>query len=166
MEKWKAVLVVALLLGIAMVSWAATTYTAPTSYGERSDRVSHRYATPVQGLMVVEATTTTQSDQTVAIDTNLSGYLDRVTITHDGNDAAWSLSITDTDAVTLFTKADLNAADDPCSFIVSFPSADGTYYGGVPFVGGLTLTIADANTTGVAATAIHVKLYVREQWRR
>ena len=165
----KRLLLILAALWVAFLSLeilAATTYTIPTPSGERSDRVTNRYATPIQGMLVVESTTTTQDDQTLTLDSNLSGYLDRVVITHDGNDAAWTLSIKDTDSVTLFTKADLNASNDPCSYIVSYPSADGTYYGGVPFSGGLTLTIADANTSGTTNTAIHIKLYVREAWRR
>jgi len=34
----------------------------------------------------------------------------------------------------------------------------------VPFAGGLSIVIADADDTG--GTAITVKLYVREAWRR
>jgi hypothetical protein len=162
----KAKWIAYLLLSTTLLLIGAVTYSPPTPLGSRTNWQTVRYSTPVQGLMTAVVDTTTQSNQTITLDPNLSGYLDRITITHDGNDVAWSCTVRDTDSVTLWSKADLKATNDHCSYNVSFPDSSGNAIPGVPFIGGLSVVIANADTTGATATAIHVKLYIWESWRR
>jgi hypothetical protein len=114
--------------------------------------------------MVADIRTADPNDQTLTLDPNLAGYLDRVVIDHTGTDAAWSLTVTDTDGVTLWSKDDCDA--NTASYILTFPTLEGSYIAGIPFAGGVTMAIADANLAGEDVNSIHIKLYLRETWRR
>jgi hypothetical protein len=146
------------LCGLAAVALAATTYTAPPPQSSRSDWMTNRYALPQEGLLVVKVTTATVADQSITLDSNLAGYLQRVVATHNGNDASWTLTVTATaDGAAIFSQT-CNATDDPNSFLANY----GT--GGIPFAGGLTVSVAGAD--GGTGDVITVWLYVREAWRR
>lgn len=141
------------------VYWPAPHYSAHDDTGSPI-----RYSTPVEGFLVVDVTTEGVADQTIALDGELAGYLERIVYSHNGNDASWSLTITDHEAVTLYVDAAANAGADPVSRVVVIDDADGNGFGGPPFAGGLSVTIADADDgTG---DAVSVRLYIREAWRR
>jgi hypothetical protein len=160
---WAALLVALAVLTAALV--AASSYTAPLPSSSR--RVvgwpPNRYAVPIEGLMIVDVNTTV-ADQTLALDPDLCGYLERVVIDHNGNDLSWSLRVKDAHGVQLFAKNALNAAADPNSYAVSHTDPGGTRFAGVPFFGGLSIRIANANDR--AGDAIAIRLYIREAWRR
>ncbi len=140
----------------------ATTYTAPVPRSSRTDWMTNRYASPVEGLIVVDWTSADINDVSEALETQLSGYLQRIVWDHDGNDGEWSISVADAAGVTIFSDDDANAVNDPCSYVCDAP--------GIAFHGGLTLSIADANNGRAWAdgdgTEVTVRLYIREAWRQ
>lgn len=158
-----SVLIGVLVLGVALhMAWSDTTYTAPSSVTTRSGGSGSRYRAPERGLMVVRHTTDDINDVTEALTdpggrTDISGYLQRVVFSSDGNDGTWSLSITDANGATLFARTDCNMVNDPCSYVFNAGA-------GVPFVGGLNLVIADANDGD--GNDIDVILLIEEVWRR
>ncbi len=148
------------ILGLATGAiLAATTYTAPPPASSRSGTwAPNRYATPVDGLLVIDVATTTVADQTIALDSDLAGYLQRIVYSHDGDDSSWKLYVKDAAGVSIYSDVACDATADPASAIPNY----GT--GGVPFAGGLSVQIADADDgTG---SVISVRLYIREAWRR
>ncbi len=154
-----------LLLAAVAAAWAATTtYTAPPPAGSRRDWATNRYASEEQGFLVVDVTTSDINDVTLALDTALAGYLQRVVYSHDGNDSSYKLYIKDAAGIAIYSDTDANAVNDPCSAVCSY----GT--GGVPFLGGLSIQIADANQARVHYAGdgnnVTVRLYIREAWRR
>lgn len=158
---------IAAVVGLAaVVAWAAGTavVTAPVPSGARSGRATNRFAEPVEGFATVLVTTDGVTDQTVTTDAEMSGYLERVVYSHNGNDAAWTLTVTDASGVVLHTDTAADATSDPHSYIVSASDSAGNPYGGVPFVGALSIAISDAD--GGTGTAVSVLLYIREAWRR
>ena len=157
---------IALLVALASIIEAAvTTYSpAPHASSHSTEVGSIRYSTPVEGFLVVDITTSGVTDQTIALDDQLAGYVERVVYSHNGNDASWSLTIIDHEGVTLYANAAANASADPYSHVVTCDDVEGNPYGGAPFAGGLSVAIADADDgTG---DAVSVRLYIREAWRR
>jgi hypothetical protein len=115
-------------------------------------------------------TTADINDVTIALDEDLAGYLKRVVFSHDGNDTDYTVTVTDASGATLFSKADANALADPYSYAVSHSDTGSTEFVGVPFAGGLSVQIADANQARAFYTGdgnnVTVRLYIRESWRR
>lgn len=165
MKWWIRNLVPAAVLAGAVLAMAAVTYSpAPHSSAHREPMGSIRYAYPAEGFLVVDVETDGVTDQTIELDELMAGYIERIVYSHDGNDAAWSLTLADHEGVTLYSDAASNAASDPCSYVVTCEDAAGNVFGGPPFAGGLSISIADAD--GGTGTAVSVRLYVREAWRR
>jgi hypothetical protein len=146
---------VALVLSLA---WAATTYMAPPPTSARSGAATNRYALPEAGLIVVKVVTVGVADQTIALDPDLAGYLQRIVYSADGTDASWKLTITDASGFAVFSDLAISAVTDPCSVIANYGTR------GIPFAGGLSVTIADADDGG--GTAATIWLYIEEAWRR
>ena len=171
---WELAGVVGFVLVVLAVmgAWtmAGTTYTAPDHISSRPTNYLNRYAAPVEGLIVVDVVTDDVNDVSVAIDPQLCGYLERVTYHTDGNAPAWKLTIRDADGFAIFADAECNGVTDPCSLAVSHSDAGSTEFRGVPFWGGLTVAIADANQDRALYAGdgnnVTVRMYIREAWRR
>jgi len=148
-------LAVLALVGVAL---AAITYVGPAPYSSRTDWMTNRYTTPVEGLLAVDVVTPDVNDSSTSLDANLCGYLQRVVFAGDGNDGAWSLTLSDAAGATVFARTDCNMVNDPCSYVCDYGP------GGIPFAGGLTVAVADANDGD--GNDIAIRLYVREAWRR
>lgn len=156
---------VGVILAPAAFLIGATSYTPAAHYSAHSVTSGPgRFTTPVEGFLVIDVATTTVADQTITLDSQLSGYLERIVYAHNGNDASWSLTVTDESGVALYANAAASAAADPYSVIVTEEDSVGNVYGGVPFSGALSIAIADAD--GGTGDSITVRLYVREAWRR
>jgi hypothetical protein len=160
-----AAVLLMLIAVLACIVYADAIYLPAPHYSSHADTGSPvRYSTPVEGFLVVDVTTSGVGDQTIDLDDQLAGYIERIVYSHNGNDASWSLTITDHEGVTLYADAAANAGADPVSRVVVIDDADGNGFGGPPFAGGLSIAIADADDgTGDAVT---VRLYIREAWRR
>ncbi len=161
----RMILITLSLLAAAVAAWAATTYTAPPPASSHAGSWSpNRYAFEYQGLLVVDVQTPDINDVTTALDGNLAGLLQRVVYQHDGNDPSWKLYIKDVNGITLYSDLDVNAVNDPCSAVCNYAT------GGVPFLGGLSVQVADANQGRAHypgdGNNIKVRLYIREAWRR
>ncbi len=119
-----------------------------------------RYANAFEGLIYWDHTTEDVNDVTLSLDPLLTGYLERVVAAHDGNAPAWAISVTDSSGAVLAART-IDADADPCSVVCCPP---------VPFAGGLTVAIADANQNRPWVTGdgndVRIRLYLREVWRR
>jgi hypothetical protein len=160
-----------LLLVAGAAAWAATTYVAPPPSSSRSgDWAPNRYAVPVEGLLRIAIVTDDLNDVSIALDSDLAGYLERVVYSMDGNAPSWDLTITDADGFAIWADTDANGVTDPCSLAASLSDPGGTEFAGVPFAGGLTLAIADANQNRAHYSGdrnnVTIVLYIREAWRR
>lgn len=155
-------LIVGLVVIAAAAAIAATTYTVPPS--TRTDWSTSRYTPPSEGLLVVDVVTPDVNDVDYLVDPNLGGYLQRIVYHHDGNAPAWTLCVRDAAGLALYTDADANAVTDPCGVICNYAG------GGIPFLGGLTVQVADANQNRAHHAGdgnnVSVRLYIREAWRR
>ena len=159
----KIILIIAVLL-VAACAFCIATATS-TSYPS-----SGRYYNPYTGIVVLDLVTTDINDTTFTVTDPPYGYIDRIVITHDGNDPAYEVSITDASSYDIFDVDDVNAVNDPCSYAVSMSDYGSTEFAGVPYYGGLTITVADANQARAFVAGdgndVTVRLYLREQWRR
>jgi hypothetical protein len=134
----------------------AATYTAPPPAGAHRDWATNRWAEPVEGLEIVDLVTPDVNDVTLATETDLAGYLQRVVYSHDGDDTAYGIAITDGLGAEVWARTDCNALADPCSYVAA--------YGGVPFADGLRVAVTDANDGD--GNNVTVRLYLRHAWRR
>lgn len=157
MKKIKWLFVLACLCAAIMVA-GTTTYVVPGSNTPKA-----RFYDSHSGLTAVDLALTS-ANQTVTLDSTMGGYLSRIVYWADGTDAAFSITVTDASSYTLFSKSTCTSVGDPYSFVVTSPDQAGAAYGGVPFVGGLTVTLADAANSDT--TAVNIRLYISEQWRR
>lgn len=147
-------------LCIAFAAFVAgvTTYVTP---GTKTPQ--NRFYDPHSGVTAVDLAITS-ANQTVSLDSTMAGYLTRIVYWADGTDSAYTITVTDTSSCTLFTKADCTAVGDPYTYVTTILDTSGNSYGGIPFIGGLSVTLADANDGDT--TAVNIRLYVSEQWRR
>lgn len=146
------------ILCLLLAAGAAATFVAPPPASVRTDWTTNRYALPAEGLLVWDYTTADVNDTSISVDPNLSGYLQRVIFSADGNDGTWSLTVSDAAGIALFSRTDCNMVNDPCSYVCDYA------LGGLPFSGGLSVAIADANDGD--GNNISLRFYLREAWRR
>lgn len=144
------------LIAVAVTLLAAVllgnTFTTPTPVLQRSDSYAQRYFRQSQRLVAWDHTTSGAADVEISVDDQTSGYLERVVFSSTGDDEEWSLTITDATGASLFACTDACMTNDPCSYVCTSP---------VPFIGGLTVAVADADT-GDNDEDITLRLYLRE----
>lgn len=112
----------------------------------------------VDDMYIVSITTDGVTDQSASVAGGVSGTLQRVVFSGDGNDEAYDVSITDVDGATVFSSTGNSMVTDPYSYVSDY----GT--GGVPFYGGLTVSLANADDGD--GNNVDIRLYIKRPGSR
>ncbi len=147
-------------LGAAIVIYADST----TTFDKEADSYYGRTA-PAGKLTVVVTPTpndvnSTSSTATSADANTINGELQRITLVADGCDLDFTLTVKDSDAITLFEKTDCNTALLPLSYMLYMDDTEGNPHGDVPVAGTITVDTNDVDPNNL--TSLTVILYYRE----
>lgn len=143
----KKILAMILVLTIAALLYAATT---ETHYSKTID------AQPSIIRKLVVASDANEFTETL---NDIYGYLERVVIDATGTDTAYSVTIKDEYAVSLFAKTDCNTADGDYSYAISASDTGSTEFLGVPVAGTGSVVVTGANDL----TSLDVIIYYRQE---
>jgi len=141
-------LLVAFIIGWACLALASHTTTASFQTPADADR-------KVQWIKVAidnDWPDTNLDDVTFTLP-YYSGLATRIVSDSNGTDTSWSLILKDSYGVTIFSKTDINSADEPEGWMISEDDSGGDPWLGVPIWGQMTLDVDNVTRQAEVQTA-------------
>lgn len=147
-----AIIVIAVMVISAVFASSTTTFekTASSYYGKTTQQGKFTTTvTPTADDPNSKSSTATSTDPC-----SIFGELQRITIAADGCDLDFTLTVKDSDAITLFEKTDCNTALLPLSYMVYMDDTEGNPHGNVPVAGFLTVDTNDVDPNNLTSLAV------------
>ena len=155
-DKWIQFVFFTILL-LSLIVWAVS-----ESHHPDPARVSrHIDGDGKFSVVTITETGTPPGDFTETLD-HIEGYIDSIVIDSTGTDTNYTITLTDENAVTIFSGANLTSASEPYRYAISEADTDGNDFRGARVSGTCSLTMADGDDASL--TAITVKIYYRRCW--